>query len=582
MAFLNQDEDQNQSTAPSAIPSATSPAPASSPMASPQTMANQPKGSGRFTNIQKYINANQGAGQRLASGVEKRVQAQVNPNVEKSQSQASQIAEQVNKAKGTLGQGQALQAQVSDKNFDATGFAAQEPNVQQFTQFRTGQAIDENALRSQAEQAQMQALQGQQQAQGFNQQLGTEAGRQQLLKQTFSPTRNYGVGQQRLDNLFLQQASPELRNISKNLNQTQQQLGNLGLQAEQKRQIISDLAGQEQQLVQGLTTAVGDRERDLTTGLENRIGEVNTQRGLEQQKYQSFLDNLLQSGQGKKIEGQLDENLIKELGLNLGQQTFNVLKNPTLSASEFLQTGRNANSIQDIAQQADVDKYQALAKLGGFDAKLTKAGELDKAASFKQGEGSIVDRVNQAKTKFLEDAINQNLVGSGAWDWKSKDTFRGKKGTERASATLNLNDVLGGDYEAAMANASNSKAGTLAQQIVQNDMGDLSGLPLPLGLANMPGRAIGTGIDAITNALPGVFGDPNAGKQQRARAEAQRIANEDVKAKLDAYLRQQGFDQYLGSEGITSGGTKLEDFGYGQADKSQSGRFNFLKNPKVT
>lgn len=577
----NQQDDQNQPMGAAPTPAATPSAPSASPMQ--QAAAPQPKGSGRFTNIQKYIGANQGAGERLASGVGRKIEAQVNPKAQQAQSQNEQIKQSVQSAQGTLGQGQQLKSQVEKEDFDVTGFAAQQPNVQQFTQFRTGQAIDEQALQNQALANQQAAQAAQETAQGFNTQLGTEQGRGQLLKQSFSPTRNYSMGQQRLDNLFLSQATPQLQNIQSGLRSTSETLGGVLNENQLKQQAIKDLATQEQELASGLTGAISTKEQGLESALQGRIGEVNTQRAAEREKYNQFVNNLLLSGQGQKVENPLDESLINEAGLKLGQQTFNVFKNPMLTGNELLNISqRDAQNIQDVAQQADVDKYKALASLGGFEpAKLTKVGELEKAAAFRTGEGSIQNRVQDAQKKFLEDAIKQNLVGSGSQNWKSKDFLRGKKGTETASATLNLNDILGGDYQAAMTNQSDSKANTVAQQMFQGEMGGLEdGVPLAIGNA----AAGTTGIArTITNALPSVFGDPNAGKQSRARTAAQQQANQDVMNKLNAYLQSQGFDQYLGSSGISTGSTKVEDYGYGQEDKSNAGLYNMLKNlPKVT
>jgi hypothetical protein len=585
MAFISNQQtnpnDPQANQAPSAQPSVTAPNLAQT--SSPAANTPQQKGSGRFTNIQKYISANQGAGERLASGVGKKIESQINPQATQAQQQAQSVREGIQSAEGQLQQGQQLRSQAEQQNFDATGFAANQENLNKFTQFRTGQGIDEKALQQSAIANQQNALAAQQAAQGFGQQLGTEQGRQQLLKQTFSPTKNYSTGQQRLDNLFLSQANPQLQGIQGNLNTTSQNLGTLINENQVKQQKIQDLTNQEQELSQGLSKAIQDRDVELEQQLTQRIGEVNAQRDLERKKYTDFTDSLLKSGQGQKIETPLDESLISEAGLNLGQQTFNVFKNPALASNELLNLStRQAQGIQDVAQQSDVDRYRALAALGGIEpSKLTQAGQLERAAGFRTGEGSIQNRIQDAKMKFLEDAIKQNLVGSGAQNWKSKDTFRGKKGTETASATLNLADVLGGDYQTAINNASASKAGTLAQQSFQNDLGDFSNNlgAIPIGIVNAPGAFLGGTLSAVANALPSIFGgDPNAGKQSRARTAAQSQANQDVMNKLNAYLQQSGFDQYLGSQGIASGTTKLEDYGYGATtDKTNQGRFNMLK-----
>lgn len=602
MAYISNQQtnpnDPNQQQGPSSQPSATGmsqstpQAPGAAPMQSQR--AQQPKGSGRFTNIQKYLQANQGAGQRLAGGIGRKIEANVNPQAQKAQTQAQNVREGIQSAQGILQQGQQLQQQVGQQDFDVVGFAAQQPNVQQFTQFRTGQAIDENALRQQAQANQMQAMQAQQAAQGFGTQLGTEGGRAELLKQTFSPTRNYSIGQQRLDNLFLSRSAPEIENIQRGLQRTSQDLGNVLIENQQKQKAIQDLATQEAAVAQGLTGAITEKDKALEAALTSRIGDVNTQREAERQKYLQFAEDLLKSGRGEQLEQDLNADLLKQTGLDLGSQTFNVLKDPTLDARNLLNiSDRQAQTIQDVARQEDVERYRALAALGGFEPqKLTQAGQLEAAAGFKQGEGSLKQRVDTARKNFLEEAMKTVLQGQGAQNWKSKDALRGRKGTERATASLNLANVLGGDYTAEMTNQSASQArdalGQMAQVGVGNTLENLAPFLLAGALnpailsTGLTGAGFVAPVAGIANMLPGVFGDPNAGKQQRARAAAQTQANQDVMNKLNAFLRDKGFDQYLSSRGVQTGTTNLEDYGYGQSSGENRGRFrNLVKLPEV-
>lgn len=589
MAYISNQQtnpnDPNQQQGPSSQPSATGmgqstpQAPGAAPMQSQR--AQQPKGSGRFTNIQKYLQANQGAGQRLAGGIGRKIEANINPQAQQAQAQAQNVREGIQSAQGTLQQGQQLQQQVGQQDFDVVGFAAQQPNVQQFTQFRTGQAIDENALRQQAQANQMQAMQAQQAAQGFGSQLGTEGGRAELLRQTFSPTRNYSMGQQRLDNLFLSRSAPEIENIQRGLQRTSQDLGNVLTENQQKQQAIQDLATQESAVAQGLTGAISAKDQALEQMLTGRIGSVNEQRKGERERFQQFAQDLIRSGRGEQLEQDLDADLLKQTGLDLGSQTFNVLRDPTLEARNLLNiSDRDAQNIQDVARQEDVERYRALASLGGFEPqKLTQAGQLEAAAGIRQGEGSLKNRVDTARQNFLKEAMNTVLQGQGEQGWKSKDFLRGRRGTETATASLNLADVLGGDYATEMDNQSRSQARDLVGQSAQIGVGNTAENWLRGG--GVLGGA-GSALTAIANALPGVFGNPNAGKQQRARAAAQTQANQDVMNRLNAFLRERGFDQYLSGRGVQTGTTNLEDFGYGQSSGENRGRFrNLVKLPEV-
>ncbi len=421
--------DPNEQQGPSSQPSATGMSTPSSnsqasatPASATQAPSSQPKGSGRFTNIQKYMQANQGAGQRLAGGVEARVQSKVNPQAQQAQTQAQNVREGIQSAQGKLQQGQQLRSQVEQKDFDAQGFAAQEPNVQQFTQFRTGQAIDENALRGQAEQAQMQAMQAQQAAQGFGQQLGTEQGRQQLLKQTFSPTRNYTIGQQRLDNLFLQQASPQLQKLQQNLNLTGQQLGNLSTEAQEKQKAIQALVGDETALAQGLQSAIGAREQDVVSAAEARAEEVNQARQAAQEQARTQFQNLLE---GKEI----NQDFAGQLGLTEQDRLYNVLRDQGgvdnyLKFNPTLLQGANQLASQDQRQ-----RYDAIARLAGLAQDQRRIGLEDKTQAAVESTGKLRTSLDEAARKFQEQA--------------AKDyTSTGQQGIFSATSTQNLNQVL--------------------------------------------------------------------------------------------------------------------------------------------
>jgi len=538
MAFISNQQtnpnDPQANQAPSAQPSVTSPNLAQT--SSPAANTPQQKGSGRFTNIQKYIGANQGAGQKLAGGIEARVQSNVNPNVQKAETQSSQIADQVAKAQGTLGQGQALQQQVADKNFDAVGFAAQQPNVEQFTQFRTGQAIDEATLGQQAQQAQQQAMQAQQVAQGFGQQLGTEQGRQQLLKQTFSPTRNYSVGQQRLDNLFLQQANPQLRDLSQNLNLTSQKLGNIGSDAEQKRQLIQQLAGQESELAQGLTSAIGAREQDVVGAAEARQEEVNKARVAEQEMARQQFQNL---AEGKAV----DKNFLSNVGLQSGQSLYNVLKeqgniDDYIKFNPALLQGANQLASQNQRQQ-----YDAVARLAGLGQDQRRIGLEDTTKKAVDFTNTLGQRATEADKKFQDYIKATQVYGAPtlaqAQQIASRAPFTGMSREE-------YNKRYGGNLEAQGYDSYNMIANAMArsfatqgalQERAQANLGDIVGSINDLGSGQLraDNQAL---IDRINQTAMGA-------KQEQTgnfvTDEARNIARSQIQQDVLKRLAEQGY-----------------------------------------
>jgi hypothetical protein len=368
-------------------------APGAAPMQSQR--AQQPKGSGRFTNIQKYLQANQGAGQRLAGGIGTKVKSQVEPQKQQAVSQASQIAEQVGKAQTRLGQGQALQQQVGQQGFDVVGFAAQQPNVQEFTQFRTGQAINEAELQKQAQANQMQAMQAQAAAQTLGQQLGTEGGRQQLLKQTFSPTKNYSIGQQRLDQLFLQQAAPQIQNLRSDVLGSAQQLGGILTENEKKQQAIRDIAAQEADVAKGLTGIITGKEEDVVKAAEARAEAVNNAREQAQKSARTNFQNLLE---GKEIS----QDFAKQMGLKEEDRLLNVLRDQG-GIDDYLKF--NAAMLQganQLASQEQRQKYDAIARLAGLDPDEMRIRQQSDAPEAVESTGQLRSRLDTRQKEFNE------------------------------------------------------------------------------------------------------------------------------------------------------------------------------------
>jgi hypothetical protein len=398
MAFINQDttqqdQDNSQDNFP-ANPPATSPNPAPMGMSAP-TAAPQPKGSGRFTNIQKYISANQGAGDRLAGGVGTKINSQLNPALQKTDENLQSVRQGIEAGKNTLNQGNQLNTQVQDTNFDATGFASNQGNVDQFTQFRTGNAFDENALKTQAQMAQQQALEAQAKAQQLGQQFGSEQGRQALLKQTFSPSRNYTVGQQRLDGLFLQQATPQIQAIQGNISDAQKKLASNNSLLNTDAGTVNDLATQEQELAQNLTKGISNREQDLMNAVSdpNRMKATNDLRMLQQKQARDQFGNLVT---GKTI----DQGFANLVGLNNQDRLYNVLKN-NANIDDYLKFNDVLLTSPDqLANQQERTKYDAIARLAGLDPNQRQIKLDTQIKNAVDSTGRLRTDVDSSKANF--------------------------------------------------------------------------------------------------------------------------------------------------------------------------------------
>lgn len=365
-------------------------------------------GSGRFTNLSKYINANQGAGDRLGSGIENKVSTQ-NQGAEKdADTSASAVRQGIQDAQGKLATGDQYKQQVSSDNFNAQDIAGDANKLQDFTNYRTGSAIDEAALAKQNQAAQDSANAYQNQMQTQLNQTQTDNGRYGLLKQAFgggSVYQNpYSQGQQRLDQLFLQSGGDN--KIGQLQNQLRTGINTTG-------NSINDLTGQVTNDVNDITTneaaqskaiqdAITGKTNDFTTGLTNSVADVNTQRAADQQ-YVKDQYAKLQSGQ------QIDQKFANMLGLENGQHTFNATQNDV--GSYFNLSPAQAATMQDAATQGDVDKYKALAQLSGIDPSsyaLTSASTLDPAVNVRNNGGDFRNIVNNYQNQF------NGSVGSGS------------------------------------------------------------------------------------------------------------------------------------------------------------------------
>jgi hypothetical protein len=118
----------------------------------------------------------------------------------------------------------------------------------------------------------------------------------------------------------------------------------------------------------------------------------------------------------------MDPNLFNESGLVEGEHVFNYFQNPTVNKDQWLNFNRNANDYHDIANQENVDYYGALSKLAGINnSKLDTVGalidpttgQLNRAAQFKSGEGSLRSDLDRVQQDFIKKALATNISATG-------------------------------------------------------------------------------------------------------------------------------------------------------------------------
>jgi hypothetical protein len=409
-------------------------------------------GSGRFTNLQKYIGANQGSGERLGGKIGQNFNDKTGQQTKDINNQNSQIAQNINAGKDSLQQGQGFQTQLGDigKGFEsfksmedrggfdaanqqATNFA-KSPDFNKFQTIQAGNAIDNDAANA----AQANALQAGTNLNSYTQdqlnKVNTEQGRYDLLKNTFGNKKNYSSGNARFDQLFLQNSPTNVvGNLQNQFNQgnnaANQLVGNINTQGQDLSKLLTD----EGNLVTGLNTQAKTNQDLFNTKLgdQKNIDDVNQVRNAKYNEYLNQLKtgqigqevatdlglagvNTYQPGQAGQVNSMATATGPK-MGINgvaiPGQQpaafaprdlrTYNTdLAN---TAQSYLQQGRNAANMQDITTDQDYDAYKALQSISGLDSgKLTGASTLDKAVQAgknSQGE-TLADRISKQDEAF--------------------------------------------------------------------------------------------------------------------------------------------------------------------------------------
>lgn len=416
------------------------------PMA--QSSAGQPKGSGRFTNLQKYIDANQGGGQQLAGGIGKGIQEKVDENKNKAQDYYSKVAQGIQQGQQTAQQGSQYlnQLQGIGSNIKANTGAdklnnrsqsmgieefVQDPGFANYQNIQAGRGINENELALQQTNL-GQAAKGylDTTSQGL-QNLGSESGRFNLLKQTYGGNVNpqYSVGQQRLDQLFL--SNEGLQPLQQNLQGELKQAQNLNRQAGQSDSKIGNLIRQEQQLLADYGTTNQANEQAYVDMLSSYIPAINEQRGAEWQGLEDALSQYrTPPASGQAFTGLTPEQL-QRLGVTKETGAYNVLEN-LIGANDIATRGADAASYKDVANTQDVARYNALAQIMGMSPeqkRITQESQIGDAYTSRTDEGALSNRFSAADTEFnrMLDSLgyNRSFQTAGGLPWTSSASGRG-------------------------------------------------------------------------------------------------------------------------------------------------------------
>lgn len=348
--FNTDDEDQQETL--SGVPSAVG-APAGSVTAQrPATPSGRP-------NVQQYLQANQGAGQRLASGIEKNVNKDAQSLGRSVDQSRSSLQTGSNPLESKLGQQGSDFAKASFK--DPQALLNQQSQLDEFRRLQQeGYKGDIQNLGAQTA-SQQQGLQNQYSNLDKRVgQAGSETGRFDLLRSSLGQP-NYSRGAQRLDQLFLQAQPGVNRTLQQNLKgvgaQGQQQVGAFSDEAKARLEALSGLSGQRSSEIANLLK--GGTETGLESDLSGRgledIGVSSQQRLIQAQAAAEAVPGL----QDRLTKNQLTAEDMQTLGLQAGSQIYDT------DLLKYITRGEHLPTITSAADPAEFARYRALQQLSG-------------------------------------------------------------------------------------------------------------------------------------------------------------------------------------------------------------------------
>jgi hypothetical protein len=242
------------------------------------------KGSGLFTDLRKYVQANQPAAQRLGQAVQQGVSQKAKGIQQQIQNQQKQFQQRLDQNQANLQQSKQFAQQAVQSA--GTGQAPTPEDVQRFRSLSTGQQrfdkagplnLSQPSVRSQA----LQRLAGE---------AGRATGRDRLLRETFGD-RQYTRGQQALDALVLGRSPAQqqlTQSVQEQAKSTQGQLRDARAKALAQRKNISQTGNQfREQLQSQLGGAREQVQGDIQSEVARRRQELQSQ----QQAFQDALSS---------------------------------------------------------------------------------------------------------------------------------------------------------------------------------------------------------------------------------------------------------------------------------------------------
>lgn len=425
------------------------------------------QGSGRFTNLSKYMDANKTASDNLGSRANNTINKSFNQDQQKVSEANKTIAdtygagrkvinEQGTKYKGQLGQiGTDLGTFKTFDNrgqFDQAGTQAQalaQDNT--YRDLAAGTMIDQATLQNQQAQAQEQAQGLVKTAQTNLGNIQTDQGRNSLFNQVLAPKQGYSAGARSFDKLFLGGALGGIQNnlqgkigtaseLAKNTNAFGANVNQLALDEDT---LLKDLSGQalaNQNLFnQKLNTPenikyVTDMRNKRFDDFMARLGSGQISKEDADLLGVSKLETYINSNQPVQQTGGASQKTTVQPNL-VG--TYNTLRD---GGRDYFSRGKDAQSFQDIATEQDFNASQALAALSGRSGQLDGASQLNSSIIAAQGKSmdSLAKDIAAQNKAFTDQYAGKDITQSGSYIVSGGSKGRGSL----AESNVNLDKYL--------------------------------------------------------------------------------------------------------------------------------------------
>lgn len=361
---------------------------ASQAFLTPTAAAPKANQSGQFTNLQQYLNANQGGGQNISGAINQNANNQANAANNTVNNTNSTIGNQIQQENQNIAQASGY-ANTINNGGAASLFGGYNTGNNQFNDqsgFQNFQQLASGA--NNGAQLSQQVNQSLQPVQGivnnlnnFANEGNTEQGRFNLLQQTLGRA-GYNQGQQSLDQALLQNGGNQtLSNLQGNLqgiaNNTQNNF--IGVQQGLQNK-VNAIAPAAQAAQQQIANAIGTAGASTGTAgqyaagtgavgqLQGQlVGAANAQNAQSQADVQS-LQNALNSGSGLSTQQFNDLNQALGGGISATSALYNT---PQQLAQAFSAQNYGINNEVTAPQMA---QYQALQALSGNNANANITG----------------------------------------------------------------------------------------------------------------------------------------------------------------------------------------------------------------